>query len=124
MSTFDLQSSLMTQISGIISMLIEAGVDLNGSYRIYDRNEITIRTPNITVLDAIFTLLMSWNFYSNYRFGLDFVRLDCVLSQHGCEVTEELVPPYLWHVSPYTLDILIRNPEVALGECHSSFPPH
>lgn len=119
MSMFDLQSSLLNQISSIISVLIEAGVDPNASCSPFG---VGAKTSNLTALDAIFHILTDSNYGPVPKFRCDFLRLDCVLTKYGCETTGERAIRWPRMVSPYTLDIFIRSPEVAIGERRLSFP--
>lgn len=113
MGTFDLQDSLFNQISGIISMLIQGGVDINGSYQ-------TSGPARLNALNAVFYLLDDM-ITSQRPLYHQFSSLDCVLTRYGYETTEEYAIPSHPCIAPRALDILIRNPDVALGECQPYF---
>ncbi len=128
---FELRASLSDQIFGIISMLIEGGVDVNARfqwlYRIephqktradctYRRGFRRIRMFN--ALELVFQLFWWGSIQTNAP--SESVWIDNVLVQYGGEIAEEINISssynYLQRTDPWASIILIKNSGIALGQ--------
>lgn len=115
-------------MSGMISMLIEAGANVNASYKmsylvephqIYpaNANRFSRHESNpVNALELVFyaqpllSITRSFEFY-------ECLRVDCALAQYGGEVSEgsSRIRTVDYQRS-WELDFFIRNPDLALGQ--------
>ncbi len=128
----ELQCFLSDQISDIVTMLAEGGVDVNATCKTLYKSklyQVTIanstsefngHTRLVNALEMAFILLSSLCNVLPPRRLYESLRLDGILTRCGCEATEESAIVKLSYASHFalhwTLSVFVRNPDVALGQ--------
>lgn len=102
-------------MSGMISMLIEAGANVNASYKVSYLFEPHHESIPVNALELVLNARPLLSITRSFEF-YECLRVDCALTQYGGEVSEgdsrirSVDYPRSWGPA-----FFIRNPDLALG---------